>query len=350
MTPDPYSLKIFPKIELHLHFEGAIPIQTLWECANRNAVQHGIKNFEEFSKKFNYNDFNHFREIWAWKNRFLLTENDFKAAAAAFAKQLKAQNYVYAEVFISPTDFIVHTGLSVRKIIHAILDGINQSKGTKIKIIVDLVKTNGPVSAMQTLDEIISINNKDIIGIGLGGDERIRPSLFKSVYKKAKNYGLKTTIHAGESLGPDIIWESIKELEVDRVGHAVSAIQDKTLLDYLLKKQLPIELCPTSNEFTRVIPSYNKHPVKKYYDHGLLISINTDDPVMFHTSLSNEFKKLVSSHNFETKDIFALLTQAAKSSWTTKEEKMILIDKISESEQAKTSTSTNNNARPVSRK
>ncbi len=323
---------VYPKIELHLHFEGAIPLNTLRLCAQRNSVGDRVQHLNEVESRFHYDSFADFRRIWKWKNQFLRKKIDFESSATAFAAILKHERYVYAEVFISPTDFALHSDLTTPDIVNAICSGLRRVDGPEIKLIVDLVKSAGPELAMQTLDHILLMNNPDIIGVGLGGDETIRPSPFKRVFEKAKGAGLMTTIHAGESLGSESIWEAITELPVDRIGHAVSAIEDDILLEHLANRRIPLELCPTSNEFMHVIPSYTEHPIRKYFELGLLISVNTDDPVMFRTTLDNEFSKLRQHHGFQEREIRELTRMAIDSSWASKSKKSRMLKEISQFE------------------
>ena len=170
--------------------------------------------------------------------------------------------------------------------------------------------------ATKVLREIGHVKESGVIGIGIGGSEhKYPPELFKEVYEEARHLGYKATAHAGEAAGPESVWGAIKTLKVDRIGHGTRAIEDPVLVDYLLKKQIPIEMCPISNVRTKVVDSIEDHPIKQFYEKGLLISVNTDDPKMFNTSLTQEYYMLIEKLGFSLRDIIILIRNAVDSSW-----------------------------------
>jgi adenosine deaminase len=176
------------------------------------------------------------------------------------------------------------------------------------------------------LDEKHEVKELGIIGIGIGGAEHdFPPERFKTIYEKARLYGFRTTAHAGEAAGASSIWGVIRELKVDRIGHGTRAFEDESLLDYLAEYQIPLEMCPISNVCTGVITKIESHPIKKYIDHGIIVTVNTDDPKMFNNSLAEEYMNLNNIFGFSRKEIQLLIINGIESSWQlkTKKDKMI---------------------------
>ena len=262
-----------PKIENHLHLEGAIPHETLWQLIQKYGGDKTVTNYELLKEKFMYRNFNHFLETWLWKNTFIREYEDFTFLSDAVFKDLGKQNIKYAEIFISPSEF--RSTLEIQKIVEAISKSINVNPEICVSLIVDLVRNLGSENAMKTLYEINEVKDMGIIGIGLGGAEKeYPPELFTDVFEKAREFGFKTTAHAGEAAGPESIWGAIRKLRVDRIGHGTRAVEDPELMKYLAENKIPFELCPLSNLRTRVIDSIEDHPVKTFIEMGIPVSIN----------------------------------------------------------------------------
>jgi adenosine deaminase len=316
-----------PKTENHLHLEGAIPLETLWVLIQKYGGDPSVNNISQLEEKFKYRDFNHFLETWLWKNRYIREFEDFTFISDAVFKDLVKQNIRYAEIFISPSEF--RNTLDPHKIIEAISKSIIKNTELRVSLIVDLVRNLGPENAMRTLYEINEVKDMGIIGIGLGGAEKeYPPELFTDVFEKAREFGLKTTAHAGEAAGPESIWGAIRKLRVDRIGHGTRAIEDPELLNYLADNQIPIELCPLSNLRTKVINSIEEHPVRTFIEKGIPVSINTDDPKMFGNSLSEEYQILKDSFYYSDDDICNIIISSIHTMWLDENEKEILIDKF----------------------
>jgi len=313
-----------PKIENHIHLEGAIPHKTLWMLIQKYGGDDYVTNLEQLEERFKFRDFNHFINMWVWKNQFLREYEDFKLISEAVFNDLANQNVKYAEVFISPSLF--RQKLETQKIVEAISSSVQSNKRIKINLIVDLVRDYGP-DEMRTLHEINEVKHLGIIGIGIGGTEHKYPAdLFKDIYNQAREYGFKTTAHAGEAAGPESIWKAIKDLKVDRIGHGTRAIEDPRLLDYLSENKIPIELCPLSNLKTRIIESFEKHPIIKYLEKGILISINTDDPKMFGNTLAEEYEQLMITFNLTVNEVVNIIRNSIQTTWLDEQEKTKLLE------------------------
>ena len=228
---------------------------------------------------------------------------------------LLRQNILYAEMFFSPSRFS-EQGLTTKGLAEAIRSGFKKVPGVEIWLIADLVRDHGPVRAEQTLEEAAEAKEFGIVGIGMGGSEHLYPPKpFTKVYEEARQMGFKTSVHAGEAAGSESVWGALLDLGVDRIGHATRAEEDASLLEHLQKEATPLELCPLSNVATGVIPSYQEHPVRRYWEQGLKLTINTDDPGMFHNHLSDEYIGLMDHFNFTPEDIQQFILNALESSW-----------------------------------
>lgn len=314
-----------PKIELHLHLEGAIPLPAMWELVKKYGGNRSVKDIDELKERFRYSDFSHFIETWIWKNQFIREYDDFTLIGEAVAQELSRINIRYSEVFYSPPDFAKH-GLIPQEITGAIRKGIDLVPTVEVALIADLVRDFGPQMAETTLDQVREVIDQGVIGIGLGGSEADFPAeLFSDVFEHARKLDFRTTAHAGEAAGSSSVWSVINNLKVDRIGHGTRAFEDPRLVSFLAAKHIPLEVCPRSNVCTGAVNSLQEHPVRDYFNQGLSLTINTDDPVMFDTSLPQEYSALVSDLKFSYEDIKSLILNAIESSWLPSDQKLNLV-------------------------
>ncbi len=319
-----------PKVELHVHLEGAIPHEALFELVRKYGGDPSVPDLAAIGKRFKYRDFSGFLEAWTWKNQFLREYEDFSHVAELTARDMAGQNIRYAELFFSPSLFIGQ-GIEVQKIAQAVRSGLSKVSQIEIALIADLVRDYGPASEMATLKKLEEVKSAGVIGIGIGGSEhRYPPAFFSRLYEEARRMGFHTTAHAGEAVGPRSVWDAIRHLHVDRIGHATRAQEDPELLDYIEKHAIPLELCPTSNILTGSAASIAEHPVRDYFKRGLIVSVNTDDPKMFGITLAEEYRRLVNECGFSRNDIRSLVLSAVQSSWLPEERKMSLTESFIE--------------------
>jgi adenosine deaminase len=313
-----------PKVELHIHLEGAIPLDALWQLVQKYGSEPSVPDIHALQRKFQYKDFPHFIETWVWKNQFLREYDDFTFIAEAVAKNLARQNIKYAEMFYSPLPF-AQNGLKPQKLTEAVRTGLARVKQTEISLIMDFSRDSGVDDAEKNLPAVKEIKELGVIGVGLGGSEqKYPPEPFAGVYEKARQFGFHTAAHAGEAAGPESIWSAIRSLKVERIGHGTRAIEDKSLIEYLADTQIPLEVCPLSNVRTGVVKSIDIHPVKKFFDAGLLVTINTDDPAMFGNSLAEEYQTLEKRLGFSCDDIRTLILNGIEASWLPDDRKKIM--------------------------
>jgi adenosine deaminase len=317
-----------PKVELHLHLEGAIPLDALWELVGKYGGDPSVPNLQALERKFQYQNFAHFIDTWCWKNQFLREYGDFTFIAEAVARDLARQKIRYVEAFYSPTDFAGY-GLETQRLTEAIRAGLAQVPEIEVALVADLVRDGGPARAAVTLAEVDEVRDLGVIGIGIGGlEQEFPPEPFKAVYEQARRLGFRTSAHAGEAAGAESIWGAIRALRVDRIGHGTRAAEDEILLDYLAEHRIPLEMCPLSNLCTGVVASFREHPVRRFFEQGIVVTVNTDDPKMFGNSLAGEYRLLESKLGFSRDEIRSLILQGIRSSWLPEGRKGRLVEEF----------------------
>jgi adenosine deaminase len=293
----PNDIASLPKAELHLHLEGSIRPAIACALASRHGITYAE---EEVQRRYKYTSFSEFIEAFKWVTSFLREPSDFAVVAADLAEQLLQQNVVYAEVTLSIGVMLLrkqHPQANFEAILEATESF--ESRGLRLNWIFDAVRQFGPEPAVEVVESARRCSSPRIVAFGIGGDElSIRTSEFRGAYLRAAGYGLHRLIHAGEIGGPEKIREAVDLLGVERIGHGIAAIHDPALMDLLAARQIPLEVCPVSNLRTGALAeqlrnpraTIEQHPLSQLLRHGIPIVLSTDDPAMFHTSLSNEYK------------------------------------------------------------
>ncbi len=272
-------------------------------------------------KRFEYKDFPQFIAAWSWKNQFLREYEDFTYIAEITARDMAEQGIRYAEVFFSPSLF-TRRGLAVQELTRAVRAGLSRVSEIEIALVADLVRDYGPESEMAILAQLSEVKELGVVGIGIGGSEHEFPAAqFKRVYEKARAIGFHTNAHAGEALGAQSIWDAVRELGVERIGHGTRAWEDPELVQYLVERGIPLEMCPVSNVRTHVVGSLREHPIRQYFKAGMVVTVNTDDPKMFQTCLADEYRLLEQDCGFSRSDICVLILSAIRASWLPEDRK-----------------------------
>jgi adenosine deaminase len=309
---------------LHLHLEGAIPHAALWELLQKYGGDPSVPTMDELQARFVYRDFRHFLDVWTWKDQFLREYEDFTFVAEHVARDLVSQNIRYVEMFYSPGDH-AEWGLEVQSLTRAIRDGLSRVPEIEVALVCDLIRNNGPQEGGRIVKELRHVRELGVVGVGIGGSEReFPPESFEMVFERARELGFRTSAHAGEAAGPESVWGAVRTLRVDRIGHGTRAVEDPSLVDHLARRQVPVELCVISNLRTGVIPRLEAHPVRLFFERGIPLSINTDDPKMFGTSLADEYMAL-RQLGFSRGEIQMLIEQGISSSWLPPERKRNLV-------------------------
>jgi aminodeoxyfutalosine deaminase len=317
-----------PKAELHLHLEGTVDPETLAELSRRHPTPLSTTNNryrkiedsgrvfteEEARELYRYKHFTGF--LWAFKavTERLRTAEDYELITYRMIQKLYAQNVLHAEVYVS-VGVVQWRGQEFAPLFEGLERGRQRGEqdfGLSLYWIFDATRHFGVEEAQRVVEEAIRFRDRNVIGVGLGGDERrARPEQFRGVYEHAVKHGLRLTVHAGETLGPESIWGALRELKADRIGHGLHALEDPELVRYLGEQQIPIEVCITSNVLTGCCATVAEHPLRQLFDAGVLVTLNTDDPDMFHTTLTDEY--LIAQRVFGFSD--AELRELAKNSF-----------------------------------
>ena len=317
-----------PKAELHVHLEGSILPRTLIKLAQRNHVilpgddEAGLVEF------YRFRNFETFIETYLTITSCLRTPEDYRLIAYEFGCECARQNIRYAEVTFTIVTNMALTGLSWMEILSGLNAGREQAQKdfqVKWQWIFDIVRNN-PDTQETVLNISLAAREMGVIALGLGGSEvGFPPEMFVDTFKHAKDEHLHRVPHAGEIAGPQSVWSAVKLLHAERIGHGIRSIEDLELVDYLKTKSIPLEICPTSNIRLNIYPDYVHHPLRKFWDEGVFITINSDDPPMFGTDLNNEYQVLVNYFNFNQAELEQISLNAIQASFLSQGEKNELL-------------------------
>jgi len=322
-NPTPSSfVRSLPKAELHLHLEGAIDPETLLQIQ----LSHGRQDatLAEVQKLYRYSDFAEFLVSFKNITAELTAPSDYELIAYRLMKRLKTENVLHAEVYLS-----VGVCLYRKQDFDAIFQALEQGRirgerefGVSLLWIFDAVRHFGSAEAQRVAELTVHYRDRNVVAFGIGGDEqRAGPELFREVYAYCADHGLRLTAHAGETAGPESIWGALN-LRAERIGHALTAQQDHDLLQELAQRQVPVEICVTSNLRTGVCPNLADHPVRRYFDEGLMVTLNTDDPAMFGTSLSREYQLVQENFGFSDEHLRELARNSFEAAFLPAEKKL----------------------------
>ena len=304
-----------PKVELHLHFEGAVPLDVWHRMALARGAIPQAETLERFERRFQTRSFRGFIKNWLWCCALFRTAGDLRDAARAVACELARQNILYAELYVSPAPFL-RAGFALEPLIHGIVEGLASCPQVETRLLIDLARDRGPGAAGRIVDDVIALAHPKVVGIGLGGTEAgFPPDPFAGVFRKARDAGLGLSAHAGEHAGAESIRAAIEKLGATRIGHGIAALGDARLCDRLRDGGIPLEICLSSNLRTGAVSSLADHPAKRLYDAGVPITINSDDPAMFMTSLTRELRLARDLLGLGERDIAAMLALAAARSF-----------------------------------
>jgi aminodeoxyfutalosine deaminase len=326
MASQPSSFIVtLPKAELHLHLEGSIDPATLLELRRRHGKSSTLAEIEQL---YRYEDFNGFLMAFKTMTEDLQTADDYELITYRLMEKLKAGNVLHAEVYVS-----VGVCLWRKQDFDAIFEGLDRGRqrgardfGISLLWIFDAVRQFGAAAAREVFEAAVRYRDRDVVAIGLGGDEQKGPpELFRDAYAYAADHGLHLTAHAGENAGPDSIWGALN-LRAERIGHALTAAQDTELVEELATRQVPVEICLTSNLRTGSCPSLNAHPVRQYFDQGVMITLNTDDPAMFRTSLAREYQLAQQQFGFTDEHLRELARNSFEASFLPAEKKLTFLN------------------------
>jgi adenosine deaminase len=311
------ALRRAPKVELHLHLDGAMAIPWLLERVCRRDA--GVATVEALRARLAFRTFDEFIDRWVWKCGFLDRYEDFESLAESVLTGLAAEGVVHVEPSISPGDYEKAHGLEAAGVVEAVLRGVERAiraHDITCGLVVDLIRNHGPATAARRLEEITPYRGQGVVAVGLGGSEvQFPPGPFAEVYAEAARRGFHRTAHAGEVGGPDSIREALDRLGVERVDHGIRAIEDPALVARLAREAVPLTVCPTSNVRTGAVPSLDRHPIRRLYDAGVHVTVNSDDPTFFGASVLDELRLCVTTLGFAPADLAVLTEHAARAAF-----------------------------------
>src|SRR5271163_2155883 len=311
-----------PKAELHLHLEGSIEPSTLVELRQRHGMDGATA--AEVGLLYNYQDFASFLSAFKDVTGHLRSPEDYELITYRLMERLKVQNVLHAEVIVS-----AGVCLWRKQNFPAIFEGLERGRqrgekdfGISLVWIFDAVRQFGAEKAQSVLDLAIQFHDRNVAAFGIGGDEKAGPpEWFAGVYARGAEHGLHLTAHAGENAGPESIWGALN-LKAERIGHGLSAGQDPELIEELAERQVPIEICVTSNLRTGCCAELAQHPVRRYFDQGLMLTLNSDDPAMFRTSLTGEYALVQEAFGFTDEHLRELARNSFEASFLPAEKKV----------------------------
>jgi aminodeoxyfutalosine deaminase len=336
-------IQSLPKAELHLHLEGSIEPLTLAELSRRHNTPLRTENSrydtigsgdilteEDARQLYAYKDFNGFLMAFKSVTERLRTPEDYELATYRLMQKLRQQNVAHAEVYVS-AGVVRWRGQDFRPIFDGMERGREHGQrdfGVSLLWIFDAVRHFGPEPAAEVFALAASLRDRNVVGVGIGGDERHGPAeWFQDLYKKAADQGLRLTAHAGETGGPESVWGALN-IGAERIGHGLSIIRDPELQEVLAQKQIAVEVCVSSNLRTGLCAAVAEHPLRTFFDGGLMVTLNTDDPAMFQTSLCREYEIAADEFGFTNDQLRELARNSFEASFLPVEKKLRYLQQI----------------------
>ncbi len=309
-------IKAMPKVELHVHLEGATQPATLLQLAQRNNVRLPADTVEGIQEWYTFVDFAHFVNIYIEICDCMCTPDDIELLGREFLAGQAAQNIRYSEVTYTPYTHYRQKGLPFDEQ----LDALNRAKvwaeqnlGVSMGVITDIPREVAPEIGTLTAQWAISGQGKGVLALGLGGAEVGNPpEKFTDAFALAHEAGVTCILHAGEHAGPESIWGALEVGRPVRIGHGVHCLKDPALVDVLREQQIPLEVCPTSNVCLGEFPTMRDHPLPRLIDEGLYVTVNSDDPPMFNTTLTDEYLAIAHTFGYDADDMERFVMDALR--------------------------------------
>jgi len=319
-----------PKAELHVHIEGTLEPELMFEIAAKNRLHLPFKSVDDIRGAYRFNDLQSFLDIYYKGTRVLLHEGDFYQMTRAYLEKAAEQNVRHTEIFFDPQS---HTrrGVTFESVVNGIYGAMmdaRQHLDLSSKLIMCFLRDRGIKEAQAVFDQALPFKDR-IAAVGLDSAELgFPPENFKPVFDLARRKGFKAVAHAGEEGPPEYIWQALKLLKAERIDHGVRCTEDPALVTYLFKKQVPLTVCPLSNVKLRVFNHMNQHNFKKMLDLGLCVTVNSDDPAYFGGYIEENFRALQETHVLTNRDIYRLSRNAFEASFLNQSEKKRYLDEL----------------------
>jgi len=319
-----------PKAELHLHIEGTFEPELIFEIAERNQIKLKYNSVDELKSAYNFNNLQEFLDIYYNGANVLIEERDFYDLTWAYLQKIHLQNVLHTEVFFDPQ---THTsrGISFDKVIsgiHLALEDGHQKLGISYRLNLSFLRHLNEDSAFQTLEEALPYKAW-ITAIGLDSSEKGHPpGKFERVFSKARTEGFLTLAHAGEEGPPEYIWEALDLLRVSRIDHGNRSLESPNLIAELVKRKIPLTICPLSNLKLRVVNDMTQHPLAEMLEKGIMATINSDDPAYFGGYMNENYIAVAEALKLSKVQIVELAKNSFAASFLDKARKEEMIEKI----------------------
>ncbi len=328
-------IKKMPKVELHVHLEGSVRPETLLLLAKRHHIRLPASTVEELCAWYIFTDFAHFIEIYMAISGCLRTPEDMELIAREFLAGQAAQNIVYSEVTWTPLNQYHTSRMGFAEQLAAINRGrawAEKELNVPMAMVIDIPRGVPVEEGELSADWAIQARDNGVVAFGLGGPEIGNPpEIYTNAFARTRRAGLPGVPHAGETAGPAGIWGALRALQAVRIGHGVHCLEDPDLVADLRARQIPLEVCPTSNVCLKVAPRFAEHPLPRLLAEGLFVTLGSDDPPMFNTTLTEEYLKVARVFGFGVDEIKKLALNGVKASFLPDAEKQRLEAKISSS-------------------
>jgi aminodeoxyfutalosine deaminase len=332
LAPSAYILSL-PKAELHLHLEGAVEPETLEELSRRHDASPLDRG--QIEQLYRYADFRGFLMAFKEVTARLRTAEDYELITYRLLERLRAENVLHAEVYIS-AGVCLWRGQDFPALFEGLERGRERGErdfGVSLLWLFDAVRHFGPEAAQRVAEQAVAARARgfsSVVGFGIGGDEAAAaPEMFRQVYAYAARHGLRRVAHAGESAGPASVLGALDALGAERIGHGLNAGRDPGLVARLARQQVPVEVCVTSNLRTGCCPSLEQHPLRRYFDGGLKVTLASDDPAMFGTSLAREYQLAQQAFGFTDAELVRLARNSFEASFLPAGQKERFLQRLS---------------------
>lgn len=331
----PAAILQLPKAELHVHLEGCITPALLVELACKHGEKIELRTVEE---RYKTRTFAEFLELFKWATSYLREPEDYAHLAEVTASRMSEENCIYAEITLSVGVLLLRKQ-NVERNFAAIREGVRRAshaagRSLRVQWIFDAVRQFGAEKAMDVARIAAEMKSEGVVAFGMGGDEESLPAAdFRRAYEYAASKGLHRLVHAGEMGGPEAVRDAIKILGAERIGHGIASLRDEKLMELLIEREIPLEICPRSNMCTGALSKLlgmedagiEEHPLRKFIARGVPVTLSTDDPAMFHTSLNESYRAVVEEMGLSAAQVVDLAEASFRYAFLRDDEKRKMI-------------------------